>query len=100
MSGKGPFGQDYLTRKKFVNNASYNYKKGDFSPGDTNDCESETGSSQDSVEIIGEVQAQSKLKNKSTMKTLKSERPMVFFEVICTALTDLNNFNIDIQSND
>ena len=73
MSGKGPFGQDYLTRKNFVNNASYNYKKGDFSPGDTNDCESETGSSQDSVEIIGEVQAQSKLKNKSTMKKVFSD---------------------------
>ena len=73
MSGKGPFGQDYLTRKKFVNNASYNYKKGDFPPGDTNDCESETGSSQESVEIIGEVQAKSKLKNKSTMKKVFSD---------------------------
>ena len=69
MSGKGPFGQDYEKRSQFLYNASYNNKK--------DDCVSETDSSQDSVEIIKEVQAQekaqSKLKNIRMMKKVFSD---------------------------
>ena len=69
MSGKGPFGQDYEKRSQFLYNASYNNKK--------DDCVSETDSSQDSVEIIKEVQAQekaqSKLKNTRMMKKVFSD---------------------------